>query len=1224
MTTPTQMVRVLESLHVAAAPDLRAWMSTRDAQLRDVLRTALAPVTVAETSKRVVTAAVPYSGVVTVDYPTAVRAALRWANQLVSQTVFTPDGYMAEDAWGASAATYSAFQSFIGFSADEVTPEIAMAAIEDLRVHSHKQIPRAEWEAAYNAIRQAYTDAGHAPVPEGKHIPIFSREGSAKSGLTDGTQYSFKDSRVNIRLPFKRSGPRADDLLHGAGLVRNRDYDWYAAPGESYKSWIWVLPTKTLAAANALREHYPVLAAALTQNAAVWAPQSISAGESTATGTGSARATLAPDAGTTAGNVQYVRLKDGSVKVLMPGKSKPFKEAVNGQWSTTTLPDGHQEWWFVVRPERLPDLVDALRRDGRYASDVEDLTALLPAWTGKADTAPAPRPTVDVAQFSPVEGVSPEGVRWRWIQDKFDVMFWFPSNAKYMLEDAKIRVTIEPIDPKTGRRAARGASPVEFWTHILTTEIRGLPDAIRTPYPLTAQIFDSFLPTWTAERLEMRQSREQGETEEGGWTLLPNGNVKLWTVYRKAAIGWNKGTIGAIVRGHRDAAGNYYFTFKVKRVLMVVEALREHYPKLAEALNRTFGGIARTFAAEEDASACDPLLDMSAARSPADVKHPIGRAVVEDVIQALTVRLPHGLKPMPFQYVGIAFAKLRGYRALIGDSMGLGKTIQGLGCIAVDPEILLPAVVVCPASVIGNWGNEAKKWLPQVPIHVLSTGRTPLPPKGWTGIILVTWGLLVKHAEALAAWGVKTVIADEAHKAKEPTTGWSVALNNLAAAIDHTILLTGTPIKNRAIELWHLMSMIDSEAWGTREVFGQQFTYVEQFEKDGQVVTKYESGKNLDELNQKLRCYMIRRLKEQVLTDLPPKTRQYLDIELTDAQRVEYNEAADDFESWYAAELEKRMDAALRETGSSLAAAPPSVKSALQDRIERAMKAQALVKLGQLRQVVGRAKIEPALERIAEVLDAGEPIVVFAEHKEVIQGLTKGLKAMGARYGVIDGATPVDDRSTIVKRFQDGDIDVFIGTQAAKEGITLTRAWNTLFVERWWTPGDEEQAEDRIHRHGQRNAAIIWRFHAVDTIDAYMDQLIDSKREVIRGAVGDSEISTSRSADTSILSFIRSTGKATGAARKRKNSYTATNAPTETAADLPDNQITLSLMFNPTQWNPATARRWATTNGYTVLGDDVCAGHIRVNTGREQDFVKGTFTQKRINATITALVGRPK
>jgi hypothetical protein len=733
------------------------------------------------------------------------------------------------------------------------------------------------------------------------------------------------------------------------------------------------------------------------------------------------------------------------------------------------------------------------------------------------------------------------------------------------------------------------------------------------------------------------------------WTLTPSGGVRL-PVPPEGGRAWlDRPGVRALVRVRTDAAGRPYVAFRAARAWMVAEAMAGEWPGTAAALIKAFGSQKRAFDAE--ALRCDPLADMSGAPDPAAVRSPIGQAVIADVVERLRARLPMNprtgkqLFPFPYQVVGIAFAKLTGYRALFGDAPGLGKTIQALGSIVVDPEELLPAVIVAPASVLLKWRDEISGnpstgkvgWLPHVPVHVLKAGGQALPPAGWKGIILTTWSLLGKYVAPLAAWGVKLFVGDESHYVKEPEAARSQAAFALAEQVPHVLLLSGTALKNNVIELHHQLSMLDAETFGARGDFGDQYTnVVNKSIGRGRTVKQFTGTRNEDGLRKLLSCISVRRLKSDVLKDLPAKQRVMQPIELTDDDIREYNKVVKDFEPWL---YDNKRRAVLARIAAREAADPTyerptdaEIDGEVEEEVSRTLRNEPLVKVGYLRRAMGAAKVPAAIEFISSLVEQGEPVVVFAEHHHVVRAIEDGLRSEGIRFTTIGGADSVssEERNRRVNDFQAGKYDVFIGTQAAKEGLDLFRASNTVFVERFWTPADEEQAEDRIHRIGQTRGAVIWYLYAPDTIDQIMNDAIERKRQISDRIIGGERIATTGDADPrpigEIMAELLAEGGLIGAKLKKEGARGTVKQKGKKNPEnvLPSTANVQALVFSARAWNPKTAAHWARMHGYAAASVTSTATHHTVTQRDARLFEPGSFKTVRYTPTVSAVLGKPR
>ncbi len=424
-----------------------------------------------------------------------------------------------------------------------------------------------------------------------------------------------------------------------------------------------------------------------------------------------------------------------------------------------------------------------------------------------------------------------------------------------------------------------------------------------------------------------------------------------------------------------------------------------------------------------------------------------------DVKQRIRAVLPPTQDLYPFQYAGVEFVDRAGGRALVADDMGTGKSCQTCGYLALHPEFR-PAVMVVPAVVTSNWRREINTWLPKDVVQVFKTGKDQIDTNAT--ILVITYDLLKKHLDAIKALNPKAIVGDEIHAVKNYKTARASSFCDLAKhpSVKAMIGLSGTPIVNRPVEFFTFLNLLRPSDFGSWRRFTER--YCDGHEENvarGKWVYVAKGATNTDELNQRLRSFMIRRTKEQVLTELPPKTRTITDVEMTPAERREYRGIEGE---------------------------------------------NALATITAQRQFVGRAKVRAAIEWIEQYADTSTPLLVFAHHHDVMDALQEGCRTLGVRFGRIDGSVGQEQRGRLVDDFQAGKTDVMLlSTKAAGVGITLTRASNVLEVEKPWTPGDREQALDRAHRIGQTNA-VTCRFLTVsDTVDADMEELLDAKRTVL-------------------------------------------------------------------------------------------------------------------------------
>lgn len=460
------------------------------------------------------------------------------------------------------------------------------------------------------------------------------------------------------------------------------------------------------------------------------------------------------------------------------------------------------------------------------------------------------------------------------------------------------------------------------------------------------------------------------------------------------------------------------------------------------------------------------------------------------VVRGANIPVPSGKQYFPYQQAGICFA-LQHSGVLIGDEMGLGKTIQAIGVInAEKPKTVL---VVCPATLKINWRKELERWLTDpYRIHVLrSTDQFPTMPE----IVIMNYDILGKFQKQIRAVEWDLLIADEAHFMKNPKAQRTIALLGKGKKVapvraNRKILLTGTPITNRPIEIFPLVSYL----WPS--VFNNLFHFAKRYcaaHQDG-YGWDFTGASNLEELQNMLRANgMIRRLKKDVLKELPPKTRQVVVLPSESVAKLINHEGvkAKQFESEF-----RRLQIAVRQAKAQRDDA--GYKNAVA-RLRQAHNV-AFTEMAAVRKELAVAKIPFAIEYVEQIIEEGQKVVVMAHHRDVVDKLQNhfGLKAVKLYGGMSDV-----EKSNNVDRFQtDPTCMVFIGSiSAAGVGITLTAAQKMLFVELDWTPANMLQAEDRIHRIGQEGNALIQQLVFDGSLDAKMADTLVRKMAVIEKAL---------------------------------------------------------------------------------------------------------------------------
>lgn len=441
-----------------------------------------------------------------------------------------------------------------------------------------------------------------------------------------------------------------------------------------------------------------------------------------------------------------------------------------------------------------------------------------------------------------------------------------------------------------------------------------------------------------------------------------------------------------------------------------------------------------------------------------------------EIDSALDGKFPEGLDLYPFQKVAVAFAEMSNGRCLIGDEMGIGKTISAIGYAVLHPEAR-PAVVVCPSNVKFNWKKELNKWLPNENVQVVGSGKDTVET---TDFIIINYDLMAKQQDNLLSVAPQLLILDESHYiknsgSKNKPVQRTVATLNVAHFVSKVIALSGTAISSRPKEFFNTLNLMRPDQFPSFWDFAQR--YCDPYH-DG-FGWNFDGASHTKELNERTRDLCIRRLKSEVLPELPPKTRTFFPINLDKKARSPYDFAQ---EEW-----DRKIDSYYL-NGQSL---PKGIM---------------LNMLNDLRHICGQIKVDYAADWIKQYREqTGKPIVVFTHHRDVLKRLAEKFK----NVRTISGDTPSKSRQEIVDDFQEGHIDVLIcNTVAAKEGITLTKADTVVFLEREWTPTDEEQAEDRVYRIGQESQHVHAVYlSCVGTIDEHFDRVVEEKRAVVKAVL---------------------------------------------------------------------------------------------------------------------------
>ena len=441
-----------------------------------------------------------------------------------------------------------------------------------------------------------------------------------------------------------------------------------------------------------------------------------------------------------------------------------------------------------------------------------------------------------------------------------------------------------------------------------------------------------------------------------------------------------------------------------------------------------------------------------------------------------------------------------GAGACLADDMGLGKTIQALALIlSRAPEG--PTLVLAPTSVCGNWLDEAMRFAPTLrPLRFGPGDRAAmLAQAGPFDLIIASYGLLQTEAERLAEVHWQTIVADEAQAFKNALTKRSKAIMQLQGAF--RIITTGTPIENHLGELWNLFRFINPGLLGSLESFNARFANpIEQHQDQGA----------RQRLRQLLRPFILRRLKSEVLSELPPRTEITLSLELSDSEQALYEAV--------------RRESIARLEDAEANANPGQQRMQLLAEIMRLRRTCCHPRLALPDSTLPSSKLDAFADIVDELIENRHKALVFSQFVDHLKLIREHLDRRGIRYQYLDGSTPEPKRRAAVTAFQSGDGELFlISLRAGGAGLNLTAADYVIHMDPWWNPAVEDQASDRAHRIGQQRPVTIYRLVAKGTIEERILQLHASKRS-LADALLEGTDDSSRLSYAEMLALVQDSG----------------------------------------------------------------------------------------------------
>lgn len=452
----------------------------------------------------------------------------------------------------------------------------------------------------------------------------------------------------------------------------------------------------------------------------------------------------------------------------------------------------------------------------------------------------------------------------------------------------------------------------------------------------------------------------------------------------------------------------------------------------------------------------------------------------------------------------------RGYRWLcalhelhmggvLADDMGLGKTVQAIALMLAykrSQSEKKPSLIVAPTSLTYNWLSELKRFAPELTILLMQGGQAArgqqidtLLSDGAPDVVITSYPLIRRDIALLREVPFRFAILDEAQQIKNIASVGAQAVKQLDAETRYA--LTGTPMENHAGELWSIFDFV---------LPGYLPRYTD-------YLKRYGEGQNAEDLRRRIRPFLMRRLKSEVLGELPEKLESVMMAELAPEQRRVYDAAL--------IQKRERVDEILRVKG-----------------LQRG-RAEVLSAITELRQICCHpalclpeyqgvsAKTELLMDVLLSALGAGRRVLVFSQFTSMLHIIEKKLDEARVAYHYLDGETPPADRLELTKRFNDGEKDVFlISLKAGGTGLNLTGANMVIHYDPWWNPTAEEQATGRAHRIGQTQSVEVIRLIAHDSIEEQVLSMSDRKRRLFDRLITPGEEMPTKLSEKDILSLF--------------------------------------------------------------------------------------------------------
>ena len=483
------------------------------------------------------------------------------------------------------------------------------------------------------------------------------------------------------------------------------------------------------------------------------------------------------------------------------------------------------------------------------------------------------------------------------------------------------------------------------------------------------------------------------------------------------------------------------------------------------------------------------------------------RAIVRDLetFGDADFEVPASLREVlrPYQVEGFRWLETLerlGFGGILADDMGLGKTLQTIAHIVARREAgdTGTTLVVAPASLVYNWVAELERFAPQLKVAAVTgtkaARRMAIAGAAERDVLATSYDLMKRDVAEYAEVRFSRVILDEAQYIKNPGTQVAKAAKCPVAPV--RLALTGTPVENRSAELWSIFDFLMPGILGSRKDFAERF--------EGPVEAREEGA--ADQLRRLVAPFILRRLKRDVLTDLPEKSESVVFAQMEGEQAKLYKASQD------------RL--ALQITHE------------LPDDLKR-NKLQVLAELTKLRQVCcdprlyyegyagGSAKLETCMELVGNALEGGHRVLIFSQFASMLELLGERLREAGVGHLVLTGSTSKEERARLVARFQGGEVPVFlISLKAGGTGLNLTAADVVIHYDPWWNLAAQDQATDRAHRIGQEREVSVFKLIAKDTVEERIMQMQERKRDLADSILGGEDVASTALNREDILALL--------------------------------------------------------------------------------------------------------